>query len=74
MDHDTLVATLERLKLTATAIRQSGQWEGKSFIQGGWQTLSQALYIPALVAIRFNQPLKANTKASEQAENPQRSP
>lgn len=39
--------------------RQSGQWKGKSFIQGGRQTLRQALYMPALVATRFNQPLKA---------------
>ncbi|MFA6153718.1 IS110 family transposase [Mesorhizobium sp.] len=39
--------------------RQSGQWKGKSFIQGGRQMLRQALYMPALVAIRFNQPLKA---------------
>jgi len=39
--------------------RQSGQWKAKSFIQGGRQTLRQALYMPALVAIRFNEPLKA---------------
>jgi transposase len=38
--------------------RQSGQWQGKSFIQGGRARLRQALYMPALVAIRFNQPLK----------------
>jgi transposase len=39
--------------------RQSGQWKGRSFIQGGRAWLRQALYMPALVAIRFNQPLKA---------------
>jgi transposase len=39
--------------------RQSGQWKGKSFIQGGRSRLRQALYMPALVAIRFNPPLKA---------------
>ncbi|MER9751566.1 IS110 family transposase [Mesorhizobium sp. M0140] len=39
--------------------RQSGLWKGKSFIQGGRQTLRQALYMPALVATRFNQPLQA---------------
>ncbi|RJT29430.1 IS110 family transposase [Mesorhizobium waimense] len=47
--------------------RQSGLWKGKSFIQGGRQTLRQALYMPALVATRFNQPLKAkyeNLRAS----------
>lgn len=43
--------------------RQSGQWKGKSFIQGGRKTLRQALYMPAIVAIRFNQPLKAKYEA-----------
>jgi transposase len=43
----------------ALVTRQSGNWKGKSFIQGGRATLRQALYIPALVAIRFNPPLKA---------------
>ncbi|MFU0508043.1 transposase, partial [Pseudaminobacter sp. NGMCC 1.201702] len=28
--------------------RQSGQWKGKSFIQGGRAWLRQALYMPAL--------------------------
>ncbi|WP_352896395.1 transposase [Mesorhizobium sp. M0983] len=39
--------------------RQSGQWKGKSFIQGGTSWARQALYMPALVVLRFNQPLKA---------------
>lgn len=39
--------------------RQSGQWKGKSFIQGGRSWFRQALYMPALVATRFNLPLKA---------------
>lgn len=39
--------------------RQSGQWKGRSFIQGGRAWLRQALYMPALVAVRFNPPLKA---------------
>lgn len=38
--------------------RQSGQFKGKSFIKGGRSWLRQALYMPALVAIRFNPPLK----------------
>ena len=43
----------------APVTRQSGQWRGKAFIQGGRATLRQAIYMPALVAIRFNPPLKA---------------
>jgi transposase len=43
----------------APITRQSGNWQAKSFIQGGRVTLRQALYMPALVAIRFNPPLKA---------------
>ena len=40
----------------APLTRQSGNWKGKSFIQGGRATLRQALYMPALVAIRFSTP------------------
>ncbi|NEV15027.1 MULTISPECIES: transposase, partial [Rhizobium] len=40
-------------------VRQSGQWRGKSFIQGGRTQLRRALYMPALVAIRFNPDLKS---------------
>lgn len=43
----------------APVTRQSGKWRGKSFIHGGRQTVRQALYMPALVAIRFNAELKA---------------
>jgi transposase len=43
----------------APVARQSGQWKGKSFIQGGRANVRQALYMPALVAIRFNPDLKA---------------
>ncbi|WP_425439883.1 transposase, partial [Puniceibacterium antarcticum] len=34
--------------------RQSGQWLGKAFIQGRRKFLRDALYMPALVAARFN--------------------
>ena len=34
--------------------RQSGQWRGQAFIQGGRKFLRDALYMPALVAVRFN--------------------
>ncbi len=39
--------------------RQSGTWQGKSFIQGGRKHVRDALYMPALVAIRFNHRFKA---------------
>ena len=38
----------------APMTRQSGRWRGKAFIQGGRKPLRDALYMPALVAIRFN--------------------
>ncbi|HEV2039402.1 MAG TPA: IS110 family transposase [Casimicrobiaceae bacterium] len=38
----------------APVTRQSGTWQGRSFIQGGRKHLRQALYMPALVAMRFN--------------------
>jgi transposase len=43
----------------APMTRQSGQWRGKSFIQGGRKLLRDALYMPALVAMRHNPDLKA---------------
>ena len=43
----------------APAARQSGQWKGKSSIRGGRANVRQALYMPALVAARFNPDLKA---------------
>jgi transposase len=50
--------------------RQSGRWKGKSFIQGGRSWLRQALYMPALVAIRFNPPLKGKYESLRKAEKP----
>lgn len=43
----------------APVTRQSGNWKGRAFIRGGRATLRQALYMPALVAMRFNPDLKA---------------
>jgi transposase len=43
----------------APVARQSGKWKGKSFIRGGRANVRQALYMPALVAARFNPDLKA---------------
>jgi transposase len=54
----------------APMTRQSGNWHGKSHIQGGRAQLRQALYMPALVAIRFNPPLKATYLALRKAGKP----
>lgn len=42
----------------APITHQSGQWRGKSFVQGGRANVRRALYMPALVAARFNPDLK----------------
>lgn len=43
----------------APVARQSGQWAGRAFIRGGRANIRQALYMPALVAMRFNPDLRA---------------
>lgn len=47
----------------APIARESGQHTGKRFIRGGRAALRQALYMPALVAIRFNPDMKAKYQA-----------
>ena len=47
----------------APMARDSGQRSGKRFIRGGRAPLRQALYMPALVAVRFNATLKAKYQA-----------
>ena len=47
----------------APIARDSGQHSGKRFIRGGRAHLRQALYMPALVAIRFNADMKARYQA-----------
>lgn len=42
----------------APVTRQSGRWTGRAFIRGGRAQIRQALYMPALVATRFNPSLK----------------
>ncbi len=54
----------------APVTRQSGHWKGKSFIPGGRASLKHAIYRPALVAIRFSPPLKAECLALRQAGKP----
>ena len=43
----------------APMARQSGRWTGRAFIRGGRAEIRQALYMPALVAARFNPDMKA---------------
>ena len=43
----------------APVARQSGKWTGRASIRGGRANVRQALYMPALVAIRFNPDLRA---------------
>jgi transposase len=55
---------LDSKKVTSLAglapmTQQSGKWQGKARIVGGRAALRRALYMPALVAIRFNQDLRA---------------
>ena len=54
----------------APVARQSGQWKGKSFIRGGRANVRQALYMPALVAARFNPDLKAKYRQLTKAGKP----
>jgi len=54
----------------APIARDSGRKQGRRFIQGGRATLRQALYMPALVATRFNPALKAKYQALVQAGKP----
>lgn len=42
----------------APMVRQSGQWHGKAFIQGGRKHLRDALYMTAVVAARHNPDMK----------------
>ena len=54
----------------APMTRQSGKWKGKAFIQGGRKHLRDALYMPALVAIRFNPDLKRKYQTMIKAGKP----
>jgi transposase len=59
------IGTLERKQAGSLAglapyNRESGTWKGRAVIGGGRKTLRDALYMPALAAMRFNPDLKAN--------------
>jgi transposase len=56
----------------APVARESGTWRGKSFIRGGRAHVRQALYMPALVAIRFNEAMKTKSRSLTQADKPGR--
>lgn len=52
--------------------RQSGRWTGRAFIVGGRANVRQALYMPALVACRFNRTSRPNMTSSRPPEKRQR--
>lgn len=54
----------------APVARQSGKWTGRAFIRGGRSNVRQALYMPALVAMRFNHDLKAKYQQLKEAGKP----
>ena len=69
------IGTLDRKQAGSLAglvpySRGSGQWKGRSFISGGRKPLRDALYMPALVAMRFNPDLKAKYTALREAGKP----
>jgi transposase len=69
------IGTLDRRQVGSLAgvvpyNRDSGQWKGKSFISGGRKPLRDALYMPALVAMRYNPDLKVKYEALRAAGKP----
>lgn len=54
----------------APQARDSGQHRGRRHIHGGRAILRQALYMPALVAVRFNIDMKAKYQAMVTAGKP----
>lgn len=56
----------------APIARDSGQTRGKRFIRGGRAHLRQALFMPALVAVRFNATMKQKYEAFVAAGKPKK--
>jgi transposase len=54
----------------APVARQSGRWTGRAFIRGGRASVRHALYMPALVATRFNPDLKTKYDQLREAGKP----
>ena len=62
------IGTLTRKQIASLAglapmTRQSAHWRGKAVIQGGRKILRDALYMPALVAARYNPDLRQKYQA-----------
>ena len=73
------IGTLGRKQIASLAglapmARQSGQWRGHAFIQGGRKFLRDALYMPALVAVRFNPDMATKYQTMCAAGKQKRSP
>jgi transposase len=71
------IGTLQRKQIASLAglapmTRQSGKWRGKAFIQGGRKFLRDSLYMPALVATRFNPDLAAKYNEMVNAGKPRK--
>ena len=69
------IGTLDRKQVASLAglapiTRQSGQWQGKAFIGSGRKPLRDALYMPALVAMRCNPDLKTKYERLRTAGKP----
>ena len=56
----------------APVTRQSGAWQGRSFIQGGRARARRLLYIPALAATRYNPDLRAKYRQRVAAGTPRK--
>jgi transposase len=54
----------------APVARQSGRWTGHAFIRGGRAPVRRALYMPALVAARFNPDMRATYERLRAAGKP----
>lgn len=54
----------------APMTRQSGNWKGKSKVQGGRRQVRQTLFMPALVAARYNADMKARLESLTKAGKP----
>jgi len=54
----------------APMTRQSGKWKGKSKVQGGRRHVRQTLFMPAMVAARFNEDMKTRLESLTKAGKP----
>jgi len=66
----TLQEVAPFLSGTAPRERKSGKWIGQARVQGERANVRQALYMPALVAARFNPDLKQKYDALTAAGKP----